>query len=47
MPGRTGAVLHVAGDAPMPRVGQGVVVLVDHGEPRAPLEVLRREAVLE
>ena len=43
----TGAVLHMAGDAPVPGVGQGVVVLVDHGEPGAPLEVLRGEAVLE
>ena len=43
----TGAVLHMAGDAPVSGVGQGVVVLVDHGEPGAPLEVLRREAVLK
>ena len=43
----TGAVLHVARDAPVAGVGQGVVILVDHGKPRAPLEVLCCETVLK
>ena len=39
-------VLLLAGDAPVPGVGQGVVVLVHHRQPRAPLEVLCRQTVL-
>ena len=43
----TGAVLHMAGDAPVPGVGQGVVVLVDHGQTWGPLEVLSSQTVLK
>ena len=41
--------LLVTGDAPVPRVGQSVVVLVHHGEPlpRAEVELLTRETVLQ
>ena len=39
-------VLLVTGDTPVPGVGQGVVVLVHHRQPRAPLEVLCRQTVL-
>ena len=44
--GGAGPTLRVAGDAPVPGVGQGVVVLVHHCQPRAPLEVLCRQTVL-
>ena len=41
-------VLLLAGDAPVPGVGQGVVVLVHHGQPlaRAEVELLPRQTVL-
>ena len=41
--------LLVTGDAPVPRVGQSVVVLVHHGEPLpgAEVELLPRETVLQ
>ena len=41
------AVLREAGHAAVARVGEGVVVLVDHGEARAPVEVVCCEAVLQ
>ena len=44
--GRAG-VLRLAGHAAVARVGEGVVVLVDHGEARAPVEVVCCEAVLQ
>ena len=44
--GRAG-VLRVAGHAAVARVGEGVVVLVHHGEARAPVEVICCEAVLQ
>ena len=44
--GRAG-VLRLAGHAAVARVGEGVVVLVYHGETGAPVEVICCEAVLQ